>query len=363
MSKSNGLYSMNTLRKTCLIFALLFASFSLHAQNPQGVYGNEWYVGDPGRTFIPIKVWEDGVYRVSASDLSAAGYDLSMVNPDFLQLFYRGGEQAIYVQQSNGSLAYIEFLGQRNDGQIDALMYRDPISAQPDPSQQPEPRLSIFSDTAVYYLTWSNQAGQRVTTYFDTNYSNYAPESNFPFEQVIRVSPDSTDYNYINGGAGQFDVFYNLNSDYVTGEGYVGPSFNYQQALQIQLPLVAPDTQIQTIDYRTRIARSQTPHSYRISDGDGVLWDTIHNQSGVFVDEYHFSRTHQLPAVLDLTFEALRVPVDNNQFCGLSVFYDRLPTLVGERSTQIANWDHNGIARFDLEQLDGNDTIYAWDLQ
>lgn len=354
---------MKLNRKTLLLLSLLLAFFSSYAQSPQGGYGNEWYASDPSRTFIPIKVWEEGIYRLSANDLSAAGYDLSMVNPDFLQLFFRGAEQRIYVQQSNGSLEYLEFVGRHNDGLVDATMYRDPVTGQPDPSLQPQPYYSLFSDTAVYYLSWSNQVGLRLASYFAEDYGNYVAEPNFPYEQRLDFAPDSTDFNYVRGGGGQFDAFYTLNPDYVTGEGYVGPSFNYQSPLQLQLTLVAPDPQLQSVSYRARIfGRSNTPHYYRISDATGILWDTTHSFSAVSMQEYRFRHLQSLPTVLDLTVEALRSPTDNNHFCGLRLVYDRLPTLVGERSVQIANWDQNGVARFDLAQVNGNDTIYAWDL-
>ncbi|MFK7922718.1 MAG: C25 family cysteine peptidase [Bacteroidia bacterium] len=353
---------MIQLKNTMILLPLLLGMLLSWGQAPQGFYGNEWYQSDPSRTFIPLKVWEDGVYRLGQADLLAAGYDLSSVNPDYLQLYYRGAEQRVYVQKSNNQLDYLEFVGFRNDGQVDALMYRHPVTGIPDPSIQPQPRISLYSDTAVYFLTWSNQLGLRTVDFFETNYSAYNPEPSFPFEQIVEYHPDSAESQYVVGGGGQFDSFYTLNSDYVTGEGYVGRGFGFGDPLQLQIPLIAADTHLQTIEYRTRIfGRSNSPHHYRISDADTILWDTVMSWSQVVMREFCYGRTQVLPSVLDLTFEAWRSPVENNNLCGLSLVYDRLPSLIGESSVLISRWDQNATVRFDLEQVDGNDTLYAWD--
>ncbi|MEL7340802.1 MAG: hypothetical protein AAGM67_09975, partial [Bacteroidota bacterium] len=356
---------MNHLQNTILCFGLLCLSFLTLAQTPQGTFGNEWYASDPGRTFIPLKVWEDGLFRVSAQELLNAGYDLSTVNPDHLQLFYRGAEQRIYVQRSGNTLDYLEFEGLRNDGEVDALMYRDPITGQPDPSLQPQPWLSLYTDTSTYYLTWSNQPGLRMTSFFADNYASYSPEPSFPARFRLEFRPGEVNTVYRSGGGGQFDSFYFLNPDYVTGEGYCGPSFGFNAPmnLSLNLPVALPDTQ--TLQIRARVfGVSNSPHFLRIRVNQTIAFDTAVNVSQVSIREHPFSFFTALPnAPLLLEFEALRSPIDVNRLTGLSIGYRRLPDLLGEKQLVLDHWPQTDTIRLDLNQIDGSDSLYVWDTQ
>ena len=165
-----------------LILSLL--PFSLFAQGFD--YGNDWYKNNPDRTYIKLVVREDGLYRVSSLDLQNAGYDLTGVNPVTLKLYYRGQEVPIYISKSADGLGYVEFFGERNNGQVDSLMYRDPYTGVHVPDLQPNKNLSLFTDESAYFLTWDNNAsGNRYFSNLDPTYSLFTPEKLFRGEQAI----------------------------------------------------------------------------------------------------------------------------------------------------------------------------------
>lgn len=68
-----------------------------------------------------------------------------------MQLFFRGEEQAIWIQgEADGKwdeADYLEFYGEGNDGTQDSLLYI-PHSAQP------HKIYNLYTDTTAYFITW-----------------------------------------------------------------------------------------------------------------------------------------------------------------------------------------------------------------
>ena len=173
--------------------------------------GNEWIV--PRQTYYKIPIARTARYRITHADGQRAGLPLSAINPQQLQLFWRGQEQAIrVVGEADGRFDpadYLEFQGQQNDGVPDSALYH-PTSAQP------HPFYSLFSDTTAYFLTWrlDGKPGKRL------------PESTHPspVRSADEVQLLTTDYpagmlyplgaGYSNGVAMSY---------YDVGEGWTGP--------------------------------------------------------------------------------------------------------------------------------------------
>ncbi|MCB2377363.1 C25 family cysteine peptidase [Hymenobacter sp. BT635] len=137
-----------------LLGAVLLGSGSAQAQS--GPYGNEWIV--TGQPYYKIQVAQDGIYRLDYAYLTQAG--LSGVNPQRLQLWRRGQQVAIYVGGTSPTVmdasTYVEFYGQRNDGALDKGMYKNA-------ADQAQRHYSLYTDTAAYFLTYSNSAlGRRM---------------------------------------------------------------------------------------------------------------------------------------------------------------------------------------------------------
>ena len=187
--------------------ALLFLFFLCYGTNAQNIFGNEWIKDN--QKYLKIKISEDGIYRISYSQLAAAGFLSDNPNPKNFQLFYNGTEIPIYVEGESNLLfengEFIEFLGKKNDGKLDEILY--------DTGLQPNPEVSLYSDEACYFLTISTNAGKR---YANTSLTNNAltPESYIVYTSSANFAETYYPGSYL------IDVM--SLSEYQKGEGYLG---------------------------------------------------------------------------------------------------------------------------------------------
>ncbi|MEM7038238.1 MAG: C25 family cysteine peptidase, partial [Bacteroidota bacterium] len=327
-------------------------------------YGNEWYV--PSQSYVKFRVFEDGIYRVTAPELANAGFPINL-NFTNLQLFYRGKEQHIHVEINGGNLQYVEFYGERNDGGDDSIMYRHPYSAVHDPSQQPNEHLSLFTDTSAYWLTYGPNPGLRYQNFNDQNYQNYPAEPHFRYRSYHEYHPSQggpvSVWNH--GGGSQYDIFHILNSSYITGEGYVGRGFDPVNYAGVTIPTPAAANVGNPSDVKVRVyGRSSWRHVLRIDlDGTPVNQDTV---DGVYVRTRNISYNGVLGNDLDLIMRAFGTQnnnTDNNNYCWSSIDYDRFFDLDGEGKIRMINWNdaQNAHFRFTNGAVNGGSAI-AYDL-
>jgi len=359
MQLTYSLHLRSFLRAGLLFIGLLLSVFSTQAQFFD--YGNNWYVSNPNQTFIKLIVEEDGIYRVSRQDLLTAGFDLSAVNPANLQLIYRGEQIPIYVSATGGQLDYLEFFGRHNDGVLDSVMYRDPIRGTHSPEAQTNKNWSLFSDESTYFLTWSSFPGQRIFPLFDPTYQLYTPVSSFIYETRL----DYQNGSYNRGGGDGFSEFYYLNSDYITGEGHMGPPFRYgntgASTLTFETPAQATNNNV-TVTTRV-FGQSSRPHRVRLSlDGNTtspVLDTSLSAQ--IYLKTYERDVNVNLSNETDLTFEALAGVSDNNLIAWAKLTYERAPDAAGDSSFFIKNWDASSKTYLRLTNLRGSDTLFVYD--
>lgn len=152
------------MKRILTIAIVLFASLFLYSQE------NTWINYD--QQYIKIQVVKDGIYRISKATLASHNFPINVINANGIQLFHNGEEQYIYISgiASDGTMAnnaYIEFYGQRNRGDNEDEFYDSP-------SSKINPDVSLYNDTAAYFLTWNNLSiNRRMTVVSDNNYSNY----------------------------------------------------------------------------------------------------------------------------------------------------------------------------------------------
>jgi hypothetical protein len=187
-----------------LILFFLVAPQLGHAQT----YGNEWI--NFNAQYVKVKVRQDGIYRVDASTLASNGADLSTIDPTTLKIYYRGEEQPIFVfGEGDGVLDatdYLYFYGEKNDGDLDSLLYEDP-------EDQSHRYFSIYTDESAYFITWGGNSGLRVTEYTDTDFSGLTPDSYF-----MHTAVKTFDDQWFNRT--QFADLAHL-SEYGVGEGWM----------------------------------------------------------------------------------------------------------------------------------------------
>ena len=173
-------------------------------------FGNEWIESD--KSYYKLKVVEDGLYRVTATELSNAGVPVANIVAGRYQLFHKGKEVAIQVFDDNGDgrLDYFDFYGQKNDGQADTDLYKEPEA-------QPHAYYSLFTDTASYFLTWhlTSSTGKRMSFSSINDPGGVSPTTYHIDEELVLNTG-----NYTSGlryGSG-FDI---QSGVYDYGEGWV----------------------------------------------------------------------------------------------------------------------------------------------
>ncbi|HON17749.1 MAG TPA: C25 family cysteine peptidase [Salinivirgaceae bacterium] len=134
-----------------IVIPILFLTTSIVRSSAQPIDG---WINDQ-QQYFSIKNIQRGIIRLTADSLVQAGVPLSSITPQNLQLFFRGIEIPIHVEGENlGTVQYIEFVGQPNDGWFDTGLYVNP-------RLQANPYVSFFNDTATYFLTWNNSIANR----------------------------------------------------------------------------------------------------------------------------------------------------------------------------------------------------------
>lgn len=199
-------------------------------------YCNEWI--DFNQTYYKIKVWTNAVHRIDAATLQSAGVPVSSIDPRRMQIFHNGQQEYIYVEGENDgtfdSGDFIEFIGRANDGSFDKQLYADSM-------WQPNIRYSNFTDTSIYFLTWSSTSnGLRFLLEIDSDYSSYSPS---PY--CLKEAYFQQNYKYNLGMSGQ-------SIDYTEGEGWCG-EFGNAAGGTLSVPLntqnvytAGPDVQMTT---------------------------------------------------------------------------------------------------------------------
>ncbi|WP_028522468.1 putative type IX secretion system sortase PorU2 [Runella limosa] len=280
-------------------FFFFILALSTNAQR----YGNEWI--NFQQTYFKIPVAQKGLYRISANELRQAGVPVSTLNPTSIQLFFRGKEQAIFIQGETDNRLdesdYLEFYGEGNDGTQDSLLYL-PHSAQP------HKLYNLYSDTTAYFLTWrlDGQAGKRMGFYQENPTPTLTPE---PYHREDLLVSNIASYNYTGMSEG---LMYPLgspsgaqNSFYDYGEGWTGPEISINKRNQRRFTLENPvRTGFQPQLELHLMGRDHRAHFIEISVGSAVNANRL-------VDTVRFSYQNALLVQYPISFSD--VSLDSNR--------------------------------------------------
>lgn len=174
--------------------------------NGQTRFGNEWI--DHEKTYLKIKVTEDGWYRLTGAQLQSAGFSIERPASE-LQLWWMG-EAVPLVRSTNAVMTggdYIAFYGRRNRSELDRHLFEEPER------DMLNPHYSMFSDTSAYFLTWG-QTGSPDYAQLDNDLSNPPPKEEWYRHTERKVFNDAAYYKkYDSENLVAF-------SDYDNGEGF-----------------------------------------------------------------------------------------------------------------------------------------------
>lgn len=189
------------MRQLLIILCFIIAGTSVRGQ----AYYNEWI--DYSKTYYKFKVGKTGLYRINQQTLANAG--LGSIPAEQFQLWRNGEEVAIYTSVPSGIIpanGYIEFWGEKNDGNPDRGLYKDP-------NNQLSLKLSLETDTAAYFMTVTNGPVKRIADAVnDVTGNTLPPDPYFMYRY---------EYNYqaqINFGKAVYFGEYVYSSTYDAGE-------------------------------------------------------------------------------------------------------------------------------------------------
>ena len=351
-------FKMRLMRYFGIVFfyVILCTEHSLAQNFPTA---NQWWV--PSQTYLKFRLAKTAIYRIYANQLNLP----PTANPNFLHMFFKGKEIPIYVENSGNPAVldgndFIEFYGQKWDGEDDKNLYRHPFLNYVDPEQQPNVYFSLFTDTSAYFLTWDNQPGLRYQNFFETNYSNYPTQTHMLFTSRV----DYTN-NYYIGARG---AYYNENTNYTTGEGYVGSIFNSTRNQSIPTPHRYTSS-TNPVKAKIRITGvSEGQHNLRFEMGNvfttystqNIYIQTVELQGSI--NDISSPNTNVKIIPSGLTYNGTP---ENNALCWISITYDRTFTLNGDSSLAF-QWVNTAVGKSTFEfngaTINTNDEFILYDL-
>lgn len=176
------------MRFTVLLFLSFFIVQTAHAQmwNPilqDTLYGNEWIDFNHTDRYFKIQVAEDGMYRISKNVLPVSA---SEITGNSFRLFCQGEEIPFYTS-TVGLLSdsdYLQFYGKKNRSYLDEFLML--------PEEELlNPEYSLFTDTAAYYLTWSDTPTANLITNIPNELIDLpTAEPYFSYQEIIVETSD-----------------------------------------------------------------------------------------------------------------------------------------------------------------------------
>lgn len=327
--------------RTLLTAVLAIIMTSLSAQMWTGqdsLYGNEWI--DFEQSYYKIMLEEDGIYRLTESELAAAGVPTSAIAAGEYQLYYLGEEIPLYAS-AEGNLNdndYLEFYGRKNRSELDRFLYSNPDQ------QLLNPKYSLFTDTSAYFLTWGGGQGARYTE-VAADFDNLpAAEQTFEYEQDKLYTAN-------------WYKEHTTNNDYSSFYGKVeGFTQLLQGEQQVNLTADFLAAGANSVEMEIRFLTANGSHDFKATVNGQVMveeplssnyqirqynWDVPVNNSNPQISALLESTDSELDAHA-LTYITLRYPRNFD-------FQNDIQTLFtiegGERKLlEITNFNHNGTA-------------------
>ncbi|MBB4080338.1 hypothetical protein GGR28_002972 [Lewinella aquimaris] len=274
---------------TLLFLYVLFGNLAAQMSTAQGDrFGNEWFT--PGSNYLKIQVAEDGMYRVDAAALRAAGLSIDGEQGARLVMYHFG--EMVPVDVANNA---VHFYGQKARGELDAYLFPDAAV------EQLNPRYGMYTDTSAYYLGLAPE-GDGGLRYAEGAPSTGGTASNVVYRTTETVFGDHQSKFY-RRSSGATIVF----SHYELGEGYGSRSSsdllssNGSTVTAVDLSLPGSTGGAATLEMRFGLAFND--HEQQISVGGQLLGEVRSANWGVKTESFNFTPTGQ-KAVVSISGQA-----------------------------------------------------------
>lgn len=308
-------------------------------------FGNEWI--DYGQRYYRVAVVSNGLYRIGAAQLAAAGVPLAEFDPRNIQLFHNGVEQYIHVEGEGDGIFhnsdFIEFYGEMNDGTLDTAFIINP-------SKQLNPRVSFYNDTAVYFITWNKSwANRRLESLKTPSVDGYS-SVNYVFATVrndfTSTYSNSQEGPYFNEAEGWVDAYFDNNK----------PSkkeLNTPHFASVGLPSSAS---------LCLVSANSLSHHLRVK-GPGLSLDTIYN--GFRVIKKSFAIDEPLLETSSYTAQSSLLPgvtTDKNAWAWIEINYPHTLDFENKNSFLFSlPGSHQDKTRLDITNFAGDSSTLVFD--
>jgi hypothetical protein len=171
------------------------------------LYGNEWINFNHADRYFKVNIAEDGMYRIPKNAIPSSAND---VPADNFRIFHMGEEVTFYASTSGvlGNSDYLQFYGEKNRTALDEYLMLPGESML-------NPEYSLFTDTAAYYLTWTESPTDNIYTSIDNDLTNLPnPESYFNHQEIIINTEDHNKRKFKTGSVSLEKSFFD------EGEGF-----------------------------------------------------------------------------------------------------------------------------------------------
>ena len=297
-----------------------YVSFAQMGDENEVRYGNEWI--DYSLPHFAIPIGSDGLYRVEFLKLKEAGFPVNTLEGGDIRLFNLGDELPLTVSTSGIMTTgdYIEFYAEKNKGQVDRWLYKDPGV------EVTNPHYSMFTDTAIYYLTYRTNGDARIRYQEVEN----TPEGNeVPVEKLRDIA--MVEYHERPWDKRYGSDFLLSLSSVDEGEGFVN---TINGTHDIVLPVEAADPLGGDANLELRVASNSGGGKLKVTYGNHVLSDSA--SFGIFDFQVLY---YTIPASVIaaeepiIHLEGLTGPTDRYVVGMATLTYDR--DLTYEQTAQI----------------------------
>lgn len=319
------------------------------------LYGHEWINAD--QEYLQIQISADGFYRINAQDIIAAGWPANSITATNYSLIHQG--QTVYLYNSNeddsplGTDDYLVFYGQKNRGALDRHLFRDEAQSQLNPEY------SLISDTATYYLTYSD-TGHSFSHH--TNDLTDAPlaepyvlqeealvHSNHFIKEYYRYSSSTLYYSHMGIGEGYGSRSINqLLADGATTQDYTLPlnnAYTAGPAAVLESRYVAAlGNHLQQLSVNEELLRSDTFSNWRMMNVMQTLPNSVltEEEARIHWEGFGGEKDEVSVGYCKITYPAI---ANAN---GQSIYQARLTNNGEQQYIEIADFDGSAAHVFDL---------------
>jgi hypothetical protein len=299
------------MKKLFTLTIFLLASLAAFAQP----YGFEWI--DFSAKHYKIRIAEQALHRISFNTLTQAGIAPSELVGGQLRMYRDGKEVPIFVTTTGqfGGADFIEFYGTRNNGQKDTELYLEAF-------HQANTEQSLFTDTAVYFLSVGAAPGGLRVSSAENDLTNLPPAESF-YMHKSRVNFSN---QFIRGENPNQTLNFIFNSNFDIGEGF--GSININGGTPRAFTVLTRNRAVASgvparVTGKLSHVNNSTLHEVTVSVANIDRATLISNRAGVAEISFEVPITDLGAASTSVRFSAA-IPNERNALFWLQIDYPRL---------------------------------------